>query len=274
MDNSDNWKKRLQKAELEILIEIVRVCEQLHIKYIIYYGTMLGAVRHHGFIPWDDDIDIAMPREDYEIFVKEAQYHMASKYMVQNYLTDPETNILWTKVRNKNTVFLEKNNMEFDICHGIFVDIFPLDRCKKKIIHYKLECFAKKKFNMIACCYSSEFVASVRNPVKKIVMNIIRFTLCKKIKVCDMLEREDVRRKKVNEKGDDCYPISGFTDKGIMTYGELFETRKYLFEGVYLDGPAEYDKYLTKVYGDYMKLPDNAHRITHEPLKIVFEEDE
>jgi len=120
--------KKIQNTLLEILIEVDRICRKNDIKYFLFAGTLLGAVRHKGFIPWDDDIDIAMPREDYEKFLQIVQKEPYSNYFLQNVITEIEAPFLFSKFRKDDTLLLEKAVMNKNIHHGIFIDIFPLDK--------------------------------------------------------------------------------------------------------------------------------------------------
>ena len=91
--NDAEYSNKLHAAELEIMDAIVHACENLGLRYVIYAGSLLGAIRHKGFIPWDDDIDIIMPREDYEIFISEAHKYMECKFVIQHYSNEKNTNV-------------------------------------------------------------------------------------------------------------------------------------------------------------------------------------
>lgn len=118
--------KQVQAIELEILLEVDRICRKHRISYFLDSGTALGAVRHKGFIPWDDDIDIGMLRDDYERFLSVAQEEMGQDYFLQTYRTDG-TPIMFAKVRKTGTTFVEFRLRKFPINHGLFIDIFPYD---------------------------------------------------------------------------------------------------------------------------------------------------
>ena len=115
----------IQKIELGMLLDVDRVCRQLGVNYFIVGGTLLGAVRHKGFIPWDDDIDIGMLRADYEIFVQKAQELLPAGSFLQTRLTDTELPCCYAKVRRDDTTFIETSTKDLNIHHGIYVDIFP-----------------------------------------------------------------------------------------------------------------------------------------------------
>ena len=117
----------LQKKEFEILCLFVDICNQLKLEYYLVCGSALGAAKYNGFIPWDDDIDVALPRKDYEIFLDKAQALLPEWCFMQNYRTDPEFHLLGTKLRDSRTTFVEQMCGKLNINHGVFVDVFPLD---------------------------------------------------------------------------------------------------------------------------------------------------
>lgn len=123
--------RRLQLAELEILNEFVRVCEKRSLRYYLVGGTLLGAVRHKGFIPWDDDIDVAMPREDYDKFAEISQAELSADYFYQSPETDPNYFLTYAKLRKNGTEVYEERFKNAAFHKGIFIDIFPLDFCPK-----------------------------------------------------------------------------------------------------------------------------------------------
>lgn len=118
---------KLKKCEVEILKEFLFACKVLNLQYYVIGGTLLGTVRHKGFIPWDDDIDVGMPRQDYNVFVREGQKHMNSRFFVQTHESDPEYLNGFAKVRDSGTTFIETSAKNAKINHGIYIDVFPLD---------------------------------------------------------------------------------------------------------------------------------------------------
>ena len=117
-----------------MLQEFIDVCTVLNLKYYALGGTLLGVVRHRGFIPWDDDIDVGMPRADYEIFIAKAQMLLADGYFLQTFKTDKEFPANFAKIRNNNTTFIETSIGHLHVNHGVFIDVFPLDYYPNKMI--------------------------------------------------------------------------------------------------------------------------------------------
>ena len=120
--------EKIHSTEVEILSEIIRVCSENDIPWFTVGGTTLGAVRHNGFIPWDDDIDIGMLREDYDKFLALAPSCLKEGYILQHFTVDKRTPTYFAKVRKDGTEFIEYSNHSLPIHHGVFVDIMPYDR--------------------------------------------------------------------------------------------------------------------------------------------------
>ena len=119
---------QIQMIELEMLIEVDRICKKYSIKYNIIAGTLLGAVRHKGFIPWDDDADIAMLRTEYEKFRTACKKELdTSRFYFQDHRNTKGYRWGYGKLRRKNTIFLRENQEHMPYAQGIFIDIFPLD---------------------------------------------------------------------------------------------------------------------------------------------------
>lgn len=118
---------RLKETELGLLKAFIKCCEKLEIKYYLLGGTMLGAVRHRGFIPWDDDIDVAMLRGDYELFLAEGQQYLPEYYFLQSLHSEQDVLFDFAKIRDSRTTFIETSVKNANINHGVFLDIFPLD---------------------------------------------------------------------------------------------------------------------------------------------------
>ncbi len=267
---SENYLRKLHNEELTILKYVTHVCDLLNINYILYAGTLLGAVRHKGFIPWDDDIDIAMPREDYEIFLSKAPKLLPEHLFVQHYTTDA-INIPYIKVRNKNTLFLEADNKSQHICHGIFIDVFPFDRINNNKVRYRVELFKLKLFTKISSCYYQDYINSICTSYKKVIAKFIHYSICKLIPLTSLMRFEDNRRKRRNSKSEDYYMIHAFDDKGLISYNDFFARSKYEFEECIFWGSLNYDLHLKKMYGDYMIVPPKEKQITHKPLQVKFE---
>lgn len=139
---TDNELKQMHKIQLNMLIEFDKVCRNNNIKYILDAGTLLGAIRHKGFIPWDDDIDVRMLRDDYEKFCVVANKELPDKMFFQNYKNDKGYPWLYSKIRMKGTKAVRIGQDKLNMEDGIYMDIFPCDGVpddnKEKIRHNRL----------------------------------------------------------------------------------------------------------------------------------------
>lgn len=127
MEPTKEQLEQLKSIELEMLKAFIKACDMLNVKYFLLGGTLLGAVRHKGFIPWDDDIDVGMLREDYEIFIAKGASYLPDNLFIQNVYSDENYTMCFSKIRNNNTTFIESTVSHLKMNHGVFIDIFPLD---------------------------------------------------------------------------------------------------------------------------------------------------
>ncbi len=126
---------KVRLVQIELLDELDRISKKYNIKYQLFAGTLLGAVRHNGYIPWDDDIDVAMLREDYERFISVCEKELGADYFLQT--PDLEGSPYpFSKLRKNNTLFVEGNVEHIDIHHGVFIDVFPMDNVFDRIRRY------------------------------------------------------------------------------------------------------------------------------------------
>lgn len=266
--------KRLQTTQVEILDEIVRICRKHNLQYFLIYGTLIGAIRHKGFIPWDDDLDIGMPRDDYDKFMNIAKEELDKKYYLQNTSTESQYWLPFGKVRKNGTIFDEPSvaKMSDEIHKGIFVDIFPFDYVKKNhgfLVHVQF--ILSKAINETMYHKAGVFTNRKKLKYGKLVAFLALFsrpTLCKlqrmvasfqgKKNACFFADFNSSRHYLAA-----IYPIAYFLPS---CEGE-FEGKNYMI-------PSDYDSYLKMVYGDYMKLPKESERVNHRTLRIVFDVEE
>lgn len=244
-------RDNLIRCQLDILDQIDLICKKHDIKYFLMWGTLIGAVRHKGYIPWDDDIDISMMRDDYNKFLKIAKKELPNKYFLQTGLTDKNHHLFFSKIRLNNTAFCEKRERNQKHHRGIFVDIIPLDYRKDKLSFIRK--FKDKLYDR-----TNKYVYLKREGLK-----------LGKLKFFNLLPESWVvrlRDKFASGKGDNCTSFR-FTFKCY----DFFPTSTLVFQGKEYPVPRNYDKVLTEVYGEYMKLPPEDQRVTHEPLFISFD---
>ena len=247
---------RAKAVMVEILKDVDTLCSKHDINYWLDFGTLLGAVRHKGFIPWDDDIDITMPRDDYNRFIEIALRELEPKYFIQLKRTDKSYTRDWLKIRDRNSVFLEYGTL--DKCDfnkkGIFIDVFPLDRISKKNIKY---------FQFLRRLYQV-------NPLRHQYKN--GFTRFLHILFSPVyLFRKSFFRLSVNHLNN---PKGSIAIYGIeawffhsFNYEDIFPLKRLEFEGRVFNAPNRYKKHLKEYYGDYMQLPPVEQR--HYHAKVI-----
>lgn len=257
--------QQLHKIEIDILVEIERVCAVLDIQCFADWGTLLGAVRHKGFIPWDDDIDVSMMRSDYDRFMVEAPKVLQSGYTLQHYYVDSNTPTYHAKIRRDGTRFVEDYIEKMPIHQGVFVDIFPYDKTandkKEQENHLK-------KARMARNLFVSKSVSQTtyeKNGMKKMVFNIIRRLLhclllpIPKNELFDFVDK--IMQKYNNQKTDYIQCCSD----NVQDYAYIFPLVDLPFENITVKAPHNWNSFLENEYGDYMKLPPENERYTHRP---------
>lgn len=239
----------LQKAEFQLLELFVDVCKGLKLNYYLVCGSALGAVKYKGFIPWDDDIDVALPRPDYERFIREAHSFLPEHVFLQNFHTEPKLPCIYSKLRNSNTTYIEKSASKLKINHGVFIDIFPLDG-------YPKTKFKQKAFEIKKKLYTN-FLGTAYLEPKELKSKIIY-----KIK---LLFGIDKRILKYTQKYDKLVKKYDISDSELLCnhcnwQGRLEYAPKSQyggaalaeFEGLTVRIPEQYHEYLSQKYGNYM----------------------
>lgn len=248
----------LQKKELEILKVFVDVCEKLGLKYYLVCGSALGAVKYGGFIPWDDDVDVALPREDYERFLELAPRMLPTYLFLQNYRTDPAFPKVFSKIRDSRTTYIETNYQYLDMNHGVFIDVFALDGYPvnpKEIRRFEK---TKKKFLRLTSC-SLAPDGSIQSRLLRRVLRIFGFH---KRTATNLKKYETLIRKYASA---DVYCNYG-NFRGVMekTPKEIYGVgEKAAFEGLEVYVPSQYDLYLKEKYGDYILDPPVEEQVGH-----------
>lgn len=250
MENSTQLKMT-QTAALRILTDTVKILEQHNLRYLVYYGTLLGTIRHNGFIPWDDDVDIVMPRDDYEKFKKIAQESLPSRYFLQDVHTDREYPAFIPKVRDSETTLIEKGYMHLkNMNQGIFIDIFVAEPFKNS----KFNNFRQLKIKAYRALLLSKVVANP-SKIKKAISSLFSREF--------LIRQIEKNYKKAGIDNEHICIVNNFT----RIHDSIFDNWKHVpFENVQVRVPKNYHECLTDLYGDYMQLPPKEKQI---PLHIT-----
>lgn len=268
MSNVDEIMNHVRSIEIEILDVIAGVCEKHGLRYSLAFGTLLGAVRHKGFIPWDDDIDIMMPREDYDKLISVWKQESPAEYILQTQKTDPDSENNFGKIRKDHTtMLLQEYEKDRKYHKGIFVDIFPLDRVAPGKISRQIQYVA----GAVNLLYSREHPSGSGGIKGKIE----RFLLSAKTeKHIPRREKAEKYIKKWNgNKTLKLYTFSTIEDCKKYLPADIFENLVLLdFEGKKYMACSDYDTVLKIQYGDYMQLPPEEERTgRHTPLVLSFD---
>ncbi len=249
----------LHRVILVIADEIDRICSKYSIPYSIGYGTLLGAVRHKGFIPWDDDFDVFMTRNNYEKFKEACKSELdSSKFFLQTEDTEPFYPFAFAKLQLAGTELLEDFSKNVQVHHGISVDIFALDHLPKNYAKEKIMLVKNKLLkNMIwlKCGYGTdEQLRQLKFRLLKAVTYPIPLKMLRKLrnKTITRYNQCETDYLFCSDYPNDRLPVEFYADH-----------TQYQFEDRVYQGPCEYDKYLTLLYGDYMELPPVEDRKWH-----------
>jgi lipopolysaccharide cholinephosphotransferase len=261
MVGEDMTLRKLQLLELKILLELKRICEKHHIQYFLMGGTLLGAVRHQGFIPWDDDIDIGMIRSEYVKFLTICNDELSQEYFLQTFESDETYPYSFAKLRLNGTKYPEPVNKGI-FCHkGIFIDIFPFDHVPNNYL-----CRMVHRSKLMVSSRMCELKYGYRK-IPSTLKGRLLYHLSKVFSKTQVTKMREKLFRKYNKKHTDFY-ING----SLYCYpAEIFEQFSELeFEGIKFPVPAGYPTYLECAYGDYMRLPPEHERIRHTPYPPDF----
>lgn len=259
--------RKLQLKELESLMFFKEFCEKNDLRWYLLGGCVIGAVRHKGFIPWDDDIDIIMPRTDWERMLKLWKEQVTDKryQMLKTDEGELFTGNIFATLVDTSATMVKENQQNIDVPHGIVTDIFPIDGCPDS----KLSRYTQYMWTMIYSLFISEFVPEKHG---KLISGVSRMLL-------GLVKSRKARTKiwKFAEKQLKKYDFESHEFCTELYAGPYYMKKKYPqsafaketyleFEGLMLPVMQGYDEYLTIAFGDYMQLPKEEKRVPHHDL--------
>lgn len=268
---------KVHLVELSILKDLIKVCDKYQINWFLIFGSALGAARHKGFIPWDDDIDSAMLRDDFEKFTKIFDKELGDKYILANPLRVEEYGSTVTHMELKGTKYISKDALYSKYEPGISIDIFIFDKVSKfKLIRY-LTYYKSWFLGILIYLTANENLN--KTPIAE--RNKLVFSFCKIIQKVLLKLHIDSRKiyKKIqisatkrNSSSSEYY--STFEDRDMLNntckLSDIFPLKKLDFEDIQVNVMNNYDKNLTNIYGDYMAIPPEEKRYNHRPAIIEF----
>lgn len=264
--------KEVQQMELDILLVFDRICKKHNIHYQLYAGTLLGAIRHRGFIPWDDDIDVCMLRSDFDQFSSLAAEELSPEYFFQTNETDPLYMNRFAKIRRNGTVFKEKLVEELDMHHGLFIDIFPYDNILINSFQGKFQLWLLRTLNSffkhrLRIRYEA-LSPSFEKTKAKFQHNLIKILPISKLRIDRAVLKLMKRFNHIRTEyiADLTNPSVGVLEKFIMKRETIEDYINGDFEGYCFPVPRNYHEVLTRAYGDYMQQPDEYHRGFHHDI--------
>lgn len=275
MINRDNYieindLETLQKGLIYLMGELHTICEDNGLVYNLFGGTMLGAVRHNGMIPWDDDIDITMPRDDYEKFIKLVNEKYSEKFDVYAFPRDGYC-YPFAKFTLKGSLLIEDVREQYQHL-GLYVDVFPVDGYptnNEKGYFNKLRILKKLRCR---CVYKEKHDSGFFGDVMY-GMKVLYTKVCELLGV-DFYIKNEIALAKKYDFNDSEYVLcqgAGWNEKGKLKKTIYLDRKLYPYNGHLFWGISDYHEHLTRLYGDYMKLPPEDGRISNHNYELYIE---
>ncbi|MCP0886773.1 LicD family protein [Ligilactobacillus sp. WILCCON 0076] len=254
-------------VELKLLAKFKQICDKNKLKYFLIGGSLLGAVRHKGFIPWDDDVDVGMLRGDYDKMLRILPQELKdSAYFLQTPWSDEHYGLSYAKLLNCDYTIQEKFNYN-DARSGLFIDIFPFDAIPISKLSRNLQMLQYKRYNdqLLLKLNYSPFPLPGRDYIKeKIAQNM------EEIDSLKVKREEAMCQYELDTFLPECKNLASqySYDKEVIERENLDKLKEVPFENLMLNVPCAYDQILTTMYGDYMKLPPVERRINKHLMEI------
>ncbi|MCM1182519.1 MAG: LicD family protein [Roseburia sp.] len=273
--------KKLQLLELEILKDLINVCEEFDLNYFAFAGTAIGAIRHKGFIPWDDDLDVGMPRKDYEKLLQVFNERYSDKYIIGNPEYMHNYPMVGTCIMIKGTKFTEEVFKDTDCDFGVPLDVLPFDNLPDEDNEFKK--YAKRVWfwaHLLILRHMGHpnFPNKYRREdgkgkcVRTICMVVHWLLVLLRISPMWIYKRYKKTACRYNnvetERMGWCHSTNPYND--WITRSKAFPTMEVDFEDIKIRLPGDIDEYLHRIYGDYMQLPPPENRKNHFPYCLDF----
>ena len=265
MINEEGLRQDVRKVQLNILIKLDEICQKNGLRYYLAFGTCLGALRHKGFIPWDDDIDVLMPYEDAKKLIK-LQNEFGDKFFVQSKETDSDYRSIAMRVRDEETTCIEGDEVDLKIHKGIYIDIYPFYECSTNNLVRTIDIL---RSHLLKVLVNNRPPLNPGN-ILKFISKIVLFFYSDKKRYRKI---EKIENRLASVKGDEILDYYGqdITLITAISYPKHWfaEPKRLEFEGRYFNGATEPEKYMKKRYDDYMKLPSVEEQVVHHTYIAV-----
>ncbi len=271
--------KRLQKTELGMLKDFISICEKYQLTWFAFAGTAIGAIRHQGFIPWDDDIDLCLPRKDFEIFLAAVPQEFPDKYELLNTEIDDRYPLTTTRMMLRGTKFKEEALAQVPCEMGIFLDLYPFDNVSDDEKEYRRQAWDAwfwSKILILRCIPRPTLrfrgwragIVTAACEIANFFLRLFGFSRRKIYERCAeaMTRYDDRETRRISYLCD--------TDRfwNTISLDDLYPLRQMDFEGISVNFPRETEKMLSQMYPDYMTLPPVEKRRYHFPSELDFGE--
>ena len=246
----------LQLRILEILRAVDKTCTEHHLHYYLWAGSMIGAIRHKGFIPWDDDLDIAMPRPDYERLITYQKEWLPQQFEMVCGENDSVYPLPFAKIQDSSTTLIERMHLKY--LGGIYIDVFPIDGTPEGWLRRKCHFGRYQYYKRVLYLLFRDPYKHGHGPSSWIPL------LCRKMYSLDEVQRK-IRHILTKYPYETSTLVADYDDgsRGAMPKSVLGTPTPYPFEDMEALGPEQYDTYLKNKYGDYMTIPDGDHQRQH-----------
>lgn len=253
---------------------LLKTIQKHNLNYFLICGSMLGAQRHNGFIPWDDDLDVGLPDEDYKKLLEILREEIPEDMVVQNYLSDKNSPILFTKIRLLSTKFIEKKAKRLkNEYNGIFIDIFPINGCgndyKKAIKHCRTLRIIRRMYTLSQVNWHEEKISLIKRIIL-LVGRVLLFAIPPKL-IASFYEKKASKYSFYSsDYAANYHTVTPELMRKDVYYSDQTDS-SVLFENVLIKGVSKPNEYLSIVYGDWRTLPNIEKRVnTHDPESIDF----
>lgn len=272
---SEKWReyyteeqlKSLQNIEKKALKSFIEVCEKNGLEYFVYGGTLLGVEKYNGIIPWDDDIDVALPRKSYDRLMELGSEAFSFDLFLQTPYNCKKSPFPYAKLRVKGTKYVEYVNRNLDIESGIYIDIYPVDKIPDDERLRRKQYKQVRKWILIYVCRQSKLYDKETHGVKDVLKKIVKLIICNGLKVFSQkycMNKIDKYMTRYNDT--ECQRYAALNSPNYNNiYLNLYPLQSGKFDGLNVKLPGDYKTHLRMRYGDYSDLPPEDKRVGHIP---------